>query len=125
LRWFKHMATSSSDERLSEMKDIFGLEGIGFWWTLLEVIALQMDGKNQRYEAAYSLSVWARKVGCHHHKVSVFFKKFESVGLIDMSYDGSNGVGKLIIGVPNLIKYRDEYSGKKGGTLTHDDGCPM
>ena len=111
--WFRHMSTSSADERLSEMKAVFGLEGIGFWWTLLEIIALQMDGANQKYEASYSLSQWAMKIGCHHHKVSVFFKKFETAGLLTMAYDGSNGVGKLTIGVPNLVKYRDEYSKKK------------
>lgn len=121
MKWFRHMSTSSADERLSEMKDVFGLEGMGFWWTLLEVIALQMDGKNQKCEATYSLAQWARKIGCHHHKVSVFFKKFEAIGLLSMSYDGNKSAGRLTVTVSNLVKYRDEYSVRKGGAADYPD----
>ena len=109
MRWYKHLATSWNDERLSEVVAEFGLEGYGFWWRLLEIVAQQMD-ESDKCEASYSDSAWARKFGISKRKTNIYFEKFSEISLIFLEYDNSNCVGKLKIKIPNLLKYRDEYT---------------
>ena len=111
MRWFKHMAHSHTDERLSSFIDESGLEGYGFWWLLLEIVAAQMDSSD-KCEVTYSLPHWSRLLYSHHHKVSNLLGKLEVTGLIATS----KSEGKITVTIPNLLKYRDEYSKKSGQT---------
>lgn len=115
MKWFKHQTRSHNDEKLEEVMHQFGLEGYGFWWLLLELIGQEMDASD-KCELSYPLKVWARKLRCTPRKTSTIFSIFSEKTLILMSYDNTNGVGKIKISVPNLLKFRDEYSKKSGQT---------
>ena len=109
MRWVKHMTRSRIDERLSALIDNAGIEGYGFWWLLVEVIAEQMD-ESDKCSVTYSLPQWSRLLYSHHHKVSNLLGKLEVTGLIQVE----KTLGKIEVKIPNLLKYRDEYSKKSG-----------
>ena len=115
MRWYKHQTKSHNDEKLAEILYQLGLEGYGFWWLMLELVASEMDASD-RCELSYPLKVWARRLHCTPRKTSAFFEMFSEKILILMEYDDTNGVGKLKIKIPNLLKFRDEYSKKSGVT---------
>jgi len=85
-----------------------GLEASGFWWRILEIVALQMSNDNEKCSATYALSRWARLCYCHHHTVSKYLGKLEVMGMVTVGYSE----GKVEVTIPNLLKYRDEYSKK-------------
>ena len=62
MRWFKHMTASGNDEKLSRLKDKFGLEGYGFWWAVLEIVAEKV-GEDAQTSAEFSLKKWGSLVG--------------------------------------------------------------
>ena len=45
MKWFKHYADASIDEKICELEDEFGYIGYGVYWKILETCALQWDGK--------------------------------------------------------------------------------
>lgn len=112
------MTNSHNDEKLAEVLHEFGLEGYGFWWLLLEVLGKEMDASG-RCELSYPLATWARKLHCSKRKTSTFFQKFSEISLVFLDFSKENEkscIGKLKISVPNILKYRDEYSKKSGQT---------
>lgn len=121
------------------------IEAYGFWWMLLEIIADQMSKDDAKCFATYSLPQWSRLLSSHHNKVIKYLSMLENSGLIHVSKESmdqlpndypsvtppvtspllggvTGGVtdkyrkGKLRVTVPNLLKYRDEYSKKSGQT---------
>jgi len=118
MRWFKHIASSRNDESLSVLLDEFGLEGYGFWWMTLEIIAEKVDEKGTHF-ASYSTKKWCSFYGIPPKK----FKK-----LVEFCANGENFPsgkpllfveenGKTItISCPNILKYRDEWTRKKSKT---------
>jgi hypothetical protein len=115
MRWYKHQTRSHNDEKLEEIMHQFGLEGYGFWWLLLELVGAEMD-TSDKCELSYPLKAWARKLHCTPRKTTMFFSVFSEKTLILMEYDNINFIGKLKIKIPNLLKFRDEYSKKSGVT---------
>ena len=57
MRWFKHMTHSAYDEKLSQLRDEYGLEGYGFWWSIVEIIAAQVD-ENEQTSVTFSAKKW-------------------------------------------------------------------
>lgn len=108
------MTGSSDDEKLSELIAECGLEGYGFWWRLLEIVAAQMAKNDEKCSAAYPLSQWSRLLYCHHHRVSKYVGKLGVIGIVTVGYESSNGTSKIRVTIPNLLKYRDEYTKKSG-----------
>ena len=114
MRWFKHMTCSGEDERLSELIAEHGLEAYGFWWRLLEVVAGRMEKGSEKCSATYPLPAWSRLLYCHHHKVGKYLGKLGVMGMVTVRYEEGNGSSKIEVTIPNLLKYRDEYSKKSG-----------
>lgn len=106
------MSCSSNDEKLSELIAEFGLEGYGFWWILLEIVASQMSKDDSKCSVSYPLSQWSRLCYCHHNKVSKYLGKLGVMGIVTVEYESS----KVRVTIPNLLKYRDEYSKKSRQT---------
>lgn len=129
MRWFKHMTNSWGNQKLSRLVDTCGIEGYGFWWRLLEIIAANTE-KGAMPEVEYSVSHWCRLMGIHHHKFRKLLHAGEECGLYSLStpalpqgYPHSNsGVtpkydqSKYRVKIDNILKYRDEYSRKSGQT---------
>jgi len=113
---------------MTALIDEHGITAYGFYWLLTEVIAESMD-KTDRCELTHSVSQWARLLFCHHHAVKKYFAALSkpvyptvtqelpgsyptSNSLVTLEYDGSN----VTVKIPNLLKYRDEYSKRSGQT---------
>ncbi len=111
MRWFKHMTQTRTDERISSFIDKCGMEGYGAYWAILETIAFVMD-KSDRCEVIYPLSKWSSTLGLHFNKVRWLLDELSINGLLIVDRVGD----KVSIKVPNLTKYRDEYSQKSGQT---------
>ena len=114
MRWFKHLSNASDDERLSEIMDLFGAEGYGVYWIILEKIAFLMD-KSPKTSARYSVKKWSKFCGKSPKVFRKFLETFEKLSLFNIEICENNS-DFLIIDCPNLLKYRDEYSKKSGQT---------
>jgi hypothetical protein len=124
VRWFKHITDSHEDEKLAQVISKHGLEGYGFWWLLLEIIGKQTGKDDDKCSVTYPMTVWLRISGFYHHKkfrdlvvtlhdLSLIYAQCPSN--VPLIYELSiNNV--LTISIPNLLKYRDEYSKKSRQT---------
>ncbi len=114
MRWIKHMTATTQDERIASYLDDCGPahrhEGYGFFWLLLEVVAAQIETGSEKCSATYALPTWSRLLYCHHHTVGKYLGKLEVAGLVT----AKKAAGKVEVIIPNLLKYRDEYSRKSG-----------
>ena len=57
MKWFRHDTDSSRDEGLALLKASCGLEGYGFYWAVLEVIAEKAPLPGEA-SASFPLKVW-------------------------------------------------------------------
>lgn len=110
MRWMKHLTRSHLDEKMSVLLNDCGLEGFGFFWLLCEVIAESIEKDSLNCSLTHPLPQWSRLLYSHHNKVSKYLCKLHSVGLCRLSNDGVN----ITVAIPNLLKYRDEYTSRIG-----------
>ena len=108
MRWFKHMSNSFDDEKLSAVIDELGMEGYGFWWRILEIIAEKMDEKED-CSAVFSTKKWGTFFGFSAKKFENFVKIFQKNKVFKADFFE----GQVKISIPNLLKYRDEWSKRK------------
>jgi len=108
MKWFKHITSSATDEKLSRVMDEMGLEGYGFYWRILEIIASQMD-ETGRTSCEYSPKVWGKFVGFNSVKFSKVAQLLAEIGLFFVEIREKS----IIINCPNLLKYKDEYASRK------------
>ncbi len=109
MRWFKHMTQTRADERIASLISECGMEGYGAYWAVLEIVANVMD-KTSMCEVTYPLTIWSSMLLLHHNRVRSLLGNFDVMGLMKVS----SCEGKVTVKVPNLLKYRDEYSKKSG-----------
>ncbi len=75
MRWLKHMTSTWDDEKIAAVVDELGLEGYGFWWRILEIIATQLDEKFH-----YILRIFFQKMGSFFNfSAKKKFEKFVKV----------------------------------------------
>lgn len=102
------MTASRRDERIAALIDKAGYEGYGFYWGTVEIVAEQVPPGSNKFEVGYSPKRWGQLLGCHHNKAEKYLRELGVHGLVTFkSVDGL-----IWVGVPNLLKYRDEYSKK-------------
>jgi hypothetical protein len=116
------MTVSHSDEKLAQVLALHGPEGYGFWWLLVEVVAQQTGKDDDKCSVAYPASYWMRITGVYHfkkmkmlvesmHNLSLIYAQCSS-NLCNISALSQKDI--LTISMPNILKYRDEYSKKSG-----------
>jgi hypothetical protein len=113
LRWLKHMTATMNDERIAAYVAECGLEGYGFYWALLEVVAGNIEKDSTEATVTYPLTRWSRLLYSHHHRVGKYLGKLQGNGLVTFECIGSD----VKVTVPKLLKYRDEYTKKSGHYL--------
>jgi uncharacterized phage protein (TIGR02220 family) len=111
MRWFKHMTLTRSDERVAAYVSECGMEGYGFFWVVLETVALSMD-KTGKCDVYYPLTYWVTQGQLHRTKIFRYLTALKSHGLLMVDFSG----GMVLVKVPNLLKYRDEYTKRSGQT---------
>ena len=102
------MVATTRDEKVAAYLEGTGLQGYGFYWRLLEIVAETMPPGDETCTVTYSLSTWSRLLYCHHHQVGKYLGMLRGNGLVTMTKRGSD----IRVTIPNLAKYRDEYSQK-------------
>ena len=102
------MVATTRDEKIAAYLEDTGLQGYGFYWRLLEIVAETMPPGDETCAVTYSLPTWSRLLYCHHHQVGKYLGKLRGNGLVTMHKRGSD----IRVTIPNLAKYRDEYSQK-------------
>ncbi len=109
MKWFKHMTCSFNDERLSAIVDMLGMEGYGFWWRILEIVAEKLDESGD-YSCSFSAKKWGNFFGFSAKKFEKFVRIFQKFELFEVEFFEN----AITVSIPKLLKYRDEYSKKKG-----------
>ncbi len=112
LRWLKHLSMAHADEKIDMACEQFGAEAYGVWWLILEDIAAPMEPGKMRPIASHSDVKWASICRCSVRHWRSIAKIFADLSLISMHSTGD----RTTIEVPNLLKYRDEWSKRSGGS---------
>jgi hypothetical protein len=114
MRWLKHLTTAKDDEKIALLISECGHAAYGLWWMVLELVGREMDTKSGKCSLTYPASKWAAELYLRPQDVR---SKLSAIGLdrgagalLKLSWDGS----KITAEIPNLLKYRDEYSRKSG-----------
>jgi len=57
--WFKHDGNAHRDQKILTMRSVYGFEGYGWWWTLLELMREACDYK-LKYSGKHDLKTLAK-----------------------------------------------------------------
>ncbi len=85
MRWLKHMTSTWDDEKIAAVVDELGLEGYGFWWRILEIIATQLD-ENSITSCEYSSKKWGSFFNFSAKKFEKFVKVFQNSGILQAEF---------------------------------------
>jgi hypothetical protein len=117
VRWFKHMTDSWEDEKISKLVEQGGKDGLalyGAYWRVLEIVARQMPPKsadpNPSCSVKYGVGKWSTLMSVRGSLVGHYLGHLAKNDLVTVDRDGSD----IRVTIPNLLKYRDEYSRKSG-----------
>lgn len=106
--FFSHDMNARYDPKMSAMRGVYGAEGYGWFWMLIEMMA-EADGYQLDYKSKYVFNAYAMQLQCKPEQVSKFvsdcideFELFAS----DDSYFWSNSLRKR-------MQYRDSVSEKR------------
>jgi hypothetical protein len=106
MKWFKHMSDANTDDKLVSIRARFGLWGIGAYWTLVELVCVQMQSDNpKKAEATFVSSELAAAFGCKRAKLISFLDHLQNIHAINSSLQGQT----LVIEIPRLFKSLDNY----------------
>ncbi|HEV2418660.1 MAG TPA: hypothetical protein VGX94_12715 [Terriglobia bacterium] len=109
MRWLKHMVATRRDERITRLIAQYGYESYGHYWAVTETVAELMDG-TERCSVRYPVTSWSHLLSVRGSHVRSTLAKLEVTGLVTVEWNGSD----VTVTIPNLLKYRDEYSRKSG-----------
>ena len=109
MRWFKHMTCAYDDEKLSAAVDLLGMEGYGFFWRILEVVAEKLDETGD-CSCTFSSKKWGGFFGFSARKFEKFVRIFAEKRIFSVEFLENS----IMVNIPNLLKYKDEWTTKKG-----------
>jgi len=107
------MTATRKDEKIARLIADYGLTGYGLWWSVLEVVAASLDIKTHPHPSVtYPVSTWSDLLSLRGSHVRQALVKLEVTHLVTAEWSGND----LTVTIPNLLKYRDEYSQRSGQT---------
>ena len=112
MRWFKHLTSAHSDKALAKVSEDHGPVGPGIYWGLVEHIAGPMEAGKMIPMASHSIAKWASILDTSSRTFTKICKSLQTESLIFCESSSD----RLTISVPNILKYKDEYSKKSGQT---------
>jgi hypothetical protein len=110
MRWFKHISNAHQDEKMARLVSELGLEGYGFYWLILETVAGQIEAGSDRTDLDYPIAFWRKITGFSPKKLRKFAEFCSEIEIFSAKFSENS----LTIDIPNILKYRDEWSKKKG-----------
>lgn len=112
--WFKHFSDSRRNPKLLRVEKRLGESGYARFFKLLEIVG-ERGGKGVDFRpeinlngAATDIEWLATEWGIKPSEVRSTLELFSKVGLID-----EGAWTKSIIAVPQMLEYRDEYTGRR------------
>lgn len=112
MKWFKHMTGSADDEKMARLLDIAGLEGYGFYWRIIEIIAAQIEKDTDKFQVKYSQNRLGILTLSHGNKVRKLLGNLQETGLITVEKTEENNQIFYSLGCRNILKYRDEWTSR-------------
>lgn len=78
--WFKHDANARRDQKILMLRTVYGAEGYGWWWMLLEMMRESSDYR-LKLTGKYAIPTLAKELGADPEKLKEFIsdciKEFE------------------------------------------------
>jgi len=115
MKWFKHYSTARNDERISLLEDKTSIEGYGFYFKILEIVAEAVD-ETDKCEVTYSISRWGRQANISTKKFLYLLQCCSDVGLMSVQRASDN----ITVKMPNLLKIRDNHTRNLQATVKQD-----
>jgi hypothetical protein len=112
VRWLKHLSMAHADEAIADLLERHGAEAYGVWWLILEDISAPMEPGKMLPTAAHSAVKWSQICHCSVRVWRSIANSLAEKKLIVMQSTDN----RIRIDVPNILKYKDEYSKKSGQT---------
>lgn len=110
MRWGKHLSMAHADIQMSALLEECGPEGYGIYWLIWEDIASIMESGKMDPRNVHSISKWAEVCHCSTRVWTRVTHSLEKKALIFVqTFDK-----RVQITIPNILKYKDEYSRKSG-----------
>jgi hypothetical protein len=111
VKWFRHMAATWEDEKIARLVSAGGKDGLalyGAYWRVLEIVASQMRPGTSQCSVRYGVTRWSVLLSVRGSHLSHYLGHLSKSGLVTTEWIGTD----IRVTVPNLLKYRDEYSSK-------------
>lgn len=116
MRWGKHLSMAHADIQMSALLEECGPEGYGIYWLIWEDIASIMESGKMDPRNVHSISKWAEVCHCSTRVWTRVTHSLEKKALIFVqTFDK-----RVQITIPNILKYKDEYSKKSGHSPEQD-----
>jgi len=115
MKWFKHFSTARNDEKIARLEDKTGIEGYGFYFKMLEIVAEVID-ETDKHEVTYSLSRWGRQTNITSKKFLFLCQCCSDVGLMNVQRHDDN----VTVKIANLLKFRDNHTKNLQATNKQD-----
>lgn len=112
MRWIKHLSLAHADAAISYILEEYGAEGYGVWWLILEDVAAPMEVGKMNPIAIHSVVKWAQICHCSVRRFRSIAIRLAEKNLIQLQTE----MDRIQIEIPNILKYRDEYSKRSGET---------
>ena len=113
MRWMKHMTATWDDEKVADLVGKGGMEGLaryGLLWRVREIVAGQIGAQDSAASVQYTVTRWSTLLSLRGSLVFSTLSTLGVTGLATVERDGA----RIRVTIPNLLKYRDEYSRKSG-----------
>lgn len=112
MKWFKHMSNARHDEFITWLRCEHGMEGVGRWWTILEVVSEQMNAKSLECSATHPWVEWSSFLKQKRNKLALFLEQIENKQKIKTTDYGL----VLKIEIFKMVELRDNYVKDLQGT---------
>lgn len=121
LPWFKHYANAGQGETLQLIKDKLGFEGVGFYWSVLELVARYEDRDNAPGRCTISWRMLERESSNTIRKVSLIRLLSIAAPLANWRCSAPND-DLIEIHIPNWLEFQETRGGKRIAKKTKVEG---
>ncbi len=115
MRWFKHMTATRQDEKIALMIAKYGPVSYAYWWMVFEAVALQVEKGGTKNHVTYHVTTWSQVLSVRGSHVRQCLEMLAVSRVVTVVWDQDMAT----VTIPNLLKYRDEYTSRVGTRSGH------
>ncbi len=126
MKWIKHDTNSSHNEKLALLESSCGLEGYGFYWKVMEIIAGKVEevGDDSAFSVAFPIKTWCKFVGTPPKNFQKLIENCQVFGLFSVSCREVGGKKVVEIASSEIADMADEYTARKASRKKGEVGMP-